>query len=227
MASIPNNPLNAHKHYQLPSLSRYRHQRHSAQQGNRQLVQHSKSSSPAATMWYFSDVAVGGTVNTNVSESIDVRLARFNAAWMPKIPISTTKLPGLERSGHSESPRTSFGAVDIVGMPAMAGKVVVIDSAISTTPSTWPKPATPAVCSSEVSLRTPTSTIQGQPSSAEPTIPEFPPAIFTSSSAVPISAASPRSRPSALKARRWPTIHLSAPIRCWHSMAIRPTARLK
>ena len=138
----------------------------------------------------FSDVAVGGTFNTNVSESIYVRLARFNETVDAEDTNQYTQTSGPLNAQVAVA-TNPFGAVDIVGMPAMAGKVLVMDSGDLNNAFALAQAGDPSLLFGEVSLRTyiynPGQAFVGGTSN-----PGIPPAIFTSSSPVPISAASPR-----------------------------------
>ena len=82
-----------------------------------------------STVVVFSDVAVGGGVDYNVSEPLELRLAPFQ----PFVDLDTPSTfdavydqssgPGRLQIG----PIGSASLINVIGMPAMVGKVVVVD----------------------------------------------------------------------------------------------------
>jgi hypothetical protein len=77
----------------------------------------------------FSDMAVGGSVDYKLSEPLELRLPAFQ----PYNPINNTRVfttvynlsAGISRLQLDSI--SSAGDINVVGMPAMVGKVVVID----------------------------------------------------------------------------------------------------
>jgi hypothetical protein len=77
----------------------------------------------------FSDVAVGGSVDYQVSEPLELRLAAYQPYELVNdVGIFTTVYN--QRSGPARlqlGPIGSTGEINVIGMPAMVGKVLVVD----------------------------------------------------------------------------------------------------
>ena len=77
---------------------------------------------------HFSDIAVGGSVQTNVSQSLHVWLTRNASSVNPEDPAQYDQKSGAVNLELTQNFASGFTPpVDIVGMPVMINKVVVID----------------------------------------------------------------------------------------------------
>ncbi len=182
----------------------------------------------------YSDVGVGGTQDFNVSEPLYVRLGATNPTTQDQLesPSIYTQQTGpvMVQLAQTDSTSLLSDPINVVGTPAMAGKVVVVDSKpLNSLANDLHTGATDLFTAfstrpDDFSLRSYIYT-PGDPNAAfnpnSDRTPAFPIPICTSNSVRWRSTGSPASPPREQPDRCWPTIRLSARTRSCSSIPMR------